>query len=213
MGLIHFQRHTSISLAGLTEPGGQGDVIKKNNLLSGKKCKQREVGGTKKPKTCQCSLWTAPKPAIYFITFQNYVIKIKRSIANLANERFLGSIGYKGSRTRTNLYCSKSARFFCRLQWLVIQGISYWSVTNKSALRGRRIHNFIELWCLVGSGGLEIWVSSTSFQESNRGWPQKPLTEYSTWGFMILSKNIFFQNTKLKLTNPTNPTLTKTKLR
>ena len=30
---------------------------------------------------------------------------------------------------------------------------------------------------LVGSGGLEIWVSSTSFQKSNIGWPQQPPTE------------------------------------
>ena len=57
------------------------------------------------------------------------------------------------------------------------QGISYLSVTSKSALRGRRIHNFIELWCLVGSGGLDIWVSSISFQKSNIGWPQQPPTE------------------------------------
>ena len=58
-----------------------------------------------------------------------------------------------------------------------VQGISYWSVTSKSALRGRRIHNLIKLWCLVGSGGLDIWVSSTSFQKSNIGWPQQPPTE------------------------------------
>ena len=58
-----------------------------------------------------------------------------------------------------------------------LQGISYWSVTSKSALRGRRIHNFIELWCLVGSGGLDICVSSTNFQKINIGWPQQPPTE------------------------------------
>ena len=55
--------------------------------------------------------------------------------------------------------------------------ISHWSVISKSALRGRRINNFIELWCLAGSGGLDIWVSSTNFQKSNIGWPQQPLTE------------------------------------
>ena len=59
----------------------------------------------------------------------------------------------------------------------ILQGISHWSVQSKSALRGRRIHNCFELWCLVGSGGLEFWVSSTSFQKSNIGWPQQPLTE------------------------------------
>ena len=44
-------------------------------------------------------------------------------------------------------------------------------------LRGRRINNFLESWCLVASGGLGIWVSSTSFQKSNIGWPQQPPTE------------------------------------
>ena len=47
-----------------------------------------------------------------------------------------------------------------------LQGISYWSVTNKSALRGRRIYNCIELWCLMGSGGVDFCVSSTSFQKN-----------------------------------------------
>ena len=43
------------------------------------------------------------------------------------------------------------------------------------ALTGRRINNFLEL---VASGGMDIWVSSTSFQKSNNiGWPQQPLTE------------------------------------
>ena len=46
-----------------------------------------------------------------------------------------------------------------------LQGISFGSVTSKSALRGKRIHNFIELGCLVGSGGLDIWVLSISFQK------------------------------------------------
>ena len=33
---------------------------------------------------------------------------------------------------------------------------------------------FLESWCLVASGGLGIWLSSTSFQKSNIGWPQQP---------------------------------------
>ena len=37
------------------------------------------------------------------------------------------------------------------------------------ALRGRRINNFLKLWCLVALGGLDIWVSSTSSQ-----WPFQP---------------------------------------
>ena len=45
------------------------------------------------------------------------------------------------------------------------------------ALRDRRIKNFIEIWCLVASGGLVICVSSTSFQKNDIGWPQQPPTE------------------------------------
>ena len=39
------------------------------------------------------------------------------------------------------------------------------------------INNFIELWCIVASRGLEICVSSTSFQKNDIGWPQQPPTE------------------------------------
>ena len=35
----------------------------------------------------------------------------------------------------------------------------------------------LELWCLVASGGLDICVSSTSFQKNGVGWPQQPPTE------------------------------------
>ena len=45
------------------------------------------------------------------------------------------------------------------------------------ALRGRRVDNFLELWCLVASGGLEICVSSASFQKNYIGWPQQPPTD------------------------------------
>ena len=36
---------------------------------------------------------------------------------------------------------------------------------SKLALRGRKFNNFIELWCLMASGDLDICVSSTSFQK------------------------------------------------
>ena len=39
------------------------------------------------------------------------------------------------------------------------------------------VNNFIELWCLVASGGVEICVSLTSFQKNDITWPQQPLTE------------------------------------
>ena len=45
------------------------------------------------------------------------------------------------------------------------------------AIRGRRIINFIELWSIAGLEGLEICVSSTSFQKNDIGWPQQPPTE------------------------------------
>ena len=45
------------------------------------------------------------------------------------------------------------------------------------ALKGRRINNFVKLWCLAALGGLEIWVSQTSFQKSNIGCPEQPPTE------------------------------------
>ena len=48
---------------------------------------------------------------------------------------------------------------------------------SESALRGRKINNFVELWCLVASGGYKFWVSWISFQKSNIGCPQQPLTE------------------------------------
>ena len=70
------------------------------------------------------------------------------------------------------------------------------------ALRGRRIQNFLEVWWLVASVVVGIWVSSTNFQKSDIGLPQQPPTENSTWVFMILSKNYFFQNTKLKHFSP-----------
>ena len=45
------------------------------------------------------------------------------------------------------------------------------------ALRGRRIENFLELWLLAASGVVGLWVSSSSFQKSNIGWPQQPPTK------------------------------------
>ena len=99
----------------------------------------------------------------YFATLQNNLLKAKKSVCN-------------------------SSKIAC---YSLIQGISHWSVTSKSALRGRRIHNFIELWCLVGSRGLDIWVSSTSFQKNNIGWPLQPLTVRVS----AISENWIFDDT------------------
>ena len=60
------------------------------------------------------------------------------------------------------------------------------------ALWGRRINNFLELWYLVASRVLGIWVSSTSFQKSNIGCPQQPLTE------KVLNFNMIFHDSTQK---------------
>ena len=69
------------------------------------------------------------------------------------------------------------------------------------ALRVRRINSFLELWCLVASGGLDIWVSSTSFQKSNIGWPHQPSKEKFLKINIIChhsTKKTFFQNINLQ---------------
>ena len=63
---------------------------------------------------------------------------------------------------------------------------------SKSALRGRRINNFIELWCVVGSGDFKILVLSTSFQKSNIGWPEQPPTK------KVLKLNLVFHDSTEK---------------
>ena len=66
--------------------------------------------------------------------------------------------------------------------------VSHSETSYSKWLRGRRINNFLQSWCLVASGGLGIWVSSTSFQKSDIGWPQQPLTK------MVVNFNMIFQN-------------------
>ena len=45
------------------------------------------------------------------------------------------------------------------------------------ALRDRRTNISFHLWCLVALRGVDICVSSTSFQKNYIGWPQQPPTE------------------------------------
>ena len=45
------------------------------------------------------------------------------------------------------------------------------------ALKGRKINNFVELWCLVALADVEICVPSKNFQKINIGWPQQPPIE------------------------------------
>ena len=56
---------------------------------------------------------------------------------------------------------------------------------SKSALRGRRINNFVELWCLG-------WVSWISLKKSNISWPQQPPT-----GKALKFNLIFHDSTKI----------------
>jgi hypothetical protein len=62
-------------------------------------------------------------------------------------------------------------------------------------LRDRRINVYLIFGCLVASGGLDICVSSTSFQKIDIGWPQQPPTEKVLKFNMILHdstpKNFF----------------------
>ena len=44
-------------------------------------------------------------------------------------------------------------------------------------LRGKRIKNFIDLWCLVATRDIRFCVSSTNFQKNYIGWPKQPPTE------------------------------------
>ena len=45
------------------------------------------------------------------------------------------------------------------------------------ALRDKRTNISFDLWCLVASRGVDICISSTSFQKNYIGWPQQPPTE------------------------------------
>ena len=59
----------------------------------------------------------------------------------------------------------------------LIQGISLWNVSFKLTLTDRNMQVRFCLKVSVYSWGYGIWVSSTSFQKSNIGWPQQPPTE------------------------------------
>ena len=60
---------------------------------------------------------------------------------------------------------------------LVIQGVSHWNVSFKMALTDRNMTVRFCLKVFVYSRGLEIWVSSTTFQKISKGWPQQPPKE------------------------------------
>ena len=65
-----------------------------------------------------------------------------------------------------------------------------WSWTEMGDIRLRIFLNYE----LVASWVVDIWVSSTSFQKSNIGWPQQPLKEK----VLISAKNWIFDDTFYK---------------
>ena len=72
-------------------------------------------------------------------------------------------------------------------------------------MKGRRIINFIELWSIAGSGGLEIWVSSTSFEKKwfwqnheNPFWILAPFLSEAVEAILCY----FFKNWLMKLRFP-----------
>ena len=72
-----------------------------------------------------------------------------------------------------------STYYLCTLLFahVHIQGVSHWNVSFKMALTDRNMQVRFCLKVSVYSWGLEIWVSSTSFQKSSIGWPQQPPSE------------------------------------
>ena len=61
------------------------------------------------------------------------------------------------------------------------------------ALMGSKIENFDELWRLGVSVGLDFYVSLTSFQKRNIGWPHQSPTE------KLLKFNLIFHDSTKKL--------------
>ena len=58
-----------------------------------------------------------------------------------------------------------------------LQGVSHWNVSFELTLTDRNIQARFCFRVSVYFWGHGIWVSSTSFQKSNIGWPQQPPTE------------------------------------
>ena len=81
-------------------------------------------------------------------------------------------------------------------------GVSHWNVSFKLTLTDRNMQVRFCLKVTEYSWDLEIWVSLTSFQKINLGWPQQPPPENSVWVFIILSKNIFFKTSKWNYFSP-----------
>ena len=113
----------------------------------------------------------------------------------------------------TSLSClsarnSKAAVKFIRLQCALppplyaLQGLSYLFELLWRPQRPPKTNFLGLIKASVYSRGVAIWVSSTSFQKSDIGWPHQPPREKLlkfNGIFMILSKKFFFQNNKICL--------------
>ena len=93
-----------------------------------------------------------------------------------------------------------------RAEWSKIQGISNWNILYELPLTDRNMQARFYLNVVLKSWGSDIWVSSTSFQKSNIGWPQQPPTETGSkiqhdisWFYHFFP----FQNIKIKLNSRT----------
>ena len=73
--------------------------------------------------------------------------------------------------------CKNSTYYFNPCSVRVLQGISHWNWFYELTLTDRNMQARFYLKVVLKSWGLDIWVSSTSFQKSNIGWPQQPPTE------------------------------------
>ena len=91
---------------------------------------------------------------------------------------------------KSNVYYPKDG--FTGNDSFFLQGVSHWRVQSKLALTGRLIDDFLKLWWSWGLRGLYIWVSSTSFQKCDIGWPQQPPTKK-----VLKFKMIFPDSTKI----------------
>ena len=91
----------------------------------------------------------------------------------------MAAIGPQHSKKRNLGTRGILSDLFLQFLWtrFKVKGVSEYTEISKSALSGRGINNFIEVWFLVASGGVEICVSSNSFQKNDIGWPQQPPTE------------------------------------
>ena len=60
---------------------------------------------------------------------------------------------------------------------LILWGCITLKWMKPNGFEGSRVNNFVELWCLMASRSLEIWLLATSFLKSTIGWPQQPMKE------------------------------------